>query len=253
MKKFFIVCGLVIAFLLMVQSETLAQVINACVNNRNGALRIVSDPVDCSSKERAITLNQAGTPGPQGQSGTACWDLNANGVCDPEENKDGIGSCDALDCQGAPGPAGPSKSVLCYDNNGNELGIVIGYTGGVVGLFLDGINKFIELDPLSGGVRGSSSGLDPLWESYDCTGPCYHLGALDFIRKKDNSKFPYPYFVMTGPLVTITGHSTIEDFTGNCIQYPEGLQRSMYLMEEVLEEQIPFSLPVAVPFHFEAK
>lgn len=40
-------------------------------------------------------------------SGLACWDLNGNGIEDPEEdiNEDGI--WDALDCQGQEGPQGP--------------------------------------------------------------------------------------------------------------------------------------------------
>jgi hypothetical protein len=27
---------------------------------------------------------------PKGAPGLACWDLNGNGICDPDENKDGI-------------------------------------------------------------------------------------------------------------------------------------------------------------------
>jgi len=57
-----------------------------------------------------------GEPGPQGEGpqgipgedGLNCWDLNANQQCDPETedlNDDSV--CDALDCQGEPGPIGP--------------------------------------------------------------------------------------------------------------------------------------------------
>jgi hypothetical protein len=40
-------------------------------------------------------------------SGTACWDLNGNGVCNlASEDADGDGACDAVDCRGVPGPPG---------------------------------------------------------------------------------------------------------------------------------------------------
>jgi hypothetical protein len=41
---------------------------------------------------------------------SACWDANANGTCDPAEDINGDGVCDARDCQGrigATGAAGP--------------------------------------------------------------------------------------------------------------------------------------------------
>jgi hypothetical protein len=45
-------------------------------------------------------------------SGTACWDLNGDGVCQvASESVDGDGDCDALDCRGPEGPAGPPGPV----------------------------------------------------------------------------------------------------------------------------------------------
>ena len=46
-------------------------------------------------------------PGIAGAAGVACWDLNANGLCDlatEDINTDGL--CDALDCKGAQGAQG---------------------------------------------------------------------------------------------------------------------------------------------------
>ena len=41
-----------------------------------------------------------GPKGDQGPAGTACWDLNENGVCDlATEDVNGDGVCDVLDCQ----------------------------------------------------------------------------------------------------------------------------------------------------------
>ena len=56
------------------------------------------------------------TPGIPGEDGLSCWDLDGDGVCDPEEDVNTDEICDALDCrgpegeqgpQGDPGPAGP--------------------------------------------------------------------------------------------------------------------------------------------------
>jgi len=85
---------------------------------------------DCQGADGATgTDGQDGTSGADGQDGVdglPCWDLNGNGVADPEEDVDGNGAYDALDCvgadgaadvdgepgtpgsTGAPGPAGPN-------------------------------------------------------------------------------------------------------------------------------------------------
>ena len=46
-----------------------------------------------------------------GMEGLSCWDTNADGLCDPEEDLDGDGACTAFDCQGPdgePGAVGPA-------------------------------------------------------------------------------------------------------------------------------------------------
>ncbi len=41
----------------------------------------------------------AGAPGAEGAAGVACWDLDEDGVADPEEDLNGDGSVDVLDCR----------------------------------------------------------------------------------------------------------------------------------------------------------
>jgi len=48
-----------------------------------------------------------GQPIPGGEDGLHCWDLNGNGVGDPEEDLNDDGEFDASDCQGPEGSAGP--------------------------------------------------------------------------------------------------------------------------------------------------
>ncbi|MDM8008539.1 MAG: hypothetical protein QUV05_20570 [Phycisphaerae bacterium] len=74
----------------------------------------------------AIWLLRGGEDG-VGSSGLHCWDLNADGTCDPateDANADGL--CDINDCQGPDGPNGQPipgvDGLQCWDLNGNGTG-----------------------------------------------------------------------------------------------------------------------------------
>jgi len=54
----------VILGVLLLTTVTSAQVINGCVKDKNGALRIVADPADCTSRETPISWNQVVPEGP---------------------------------------------------------------------------------------------------------------------------------------------------------------------------------------------
>ena len=53
----------------------------------------------------------AGATGPAGPPGVACWDLNSNGIGDPEEDTNGDGVVDVLDCQASAPPPGGVSTV----------------------------------------------------------------------------------------------------------------------------------------------
>jgi len=63
-------------------------------------------------------VGEKGDPGEQGEPGPpglSCWDLNANGRTDPEEDINGDDVWDSLDCKGAPGPpAEPCTIIKTY-------------------------------------------------------------------------------------------------------------------------------------------
>lgn len=74
----------------------------------------------------AVLFNQstmgddpAGAPLP-GEDGLNCWDLNGNGVADPEEDVNEDGTIDALDCRGVEGPEGPAGSDGTQDQEGTQ-------------------------------------------------------------------------------------------------------------------------------------
>ena len=51
-----------------------------------------------------------GAPGQPGADGLVCWDLNGNGINDPDEDRNGDGEFSTLDCAGTPGAPGPNGS-----------------------------------------------------------------------------------------------------------------------------------------------
>jgi hypothetical protein len=54
----------------------------------------------CSGDDGAA--GAAGPAGPPGSSGVSCWDLNENGIADPEEDINADGVVDVFDCQPPP-------------------------------------------------------------------------------------------------------------------------------------------------------
>lgn len=73
-----------------------------------------------------------GLPGPAGTAGLSCWDLDGDGVADPEEDRNGDGRFNAEDCLGPAGMDGlPGQDGLpgrdgaaglaCWDWNGDGV------------------------------------------------------------------------------------------------------------------------------------
>lgn len=68
-----------------------------------------------------------GANGADGENGISCWDLNANGTGEAEEDINQDGNFDALDCQGADGTNGTDgtngvngvNGINCWDLNAN--------------------------------------------------------------------------------------------------------------------------------------
>lgn len=65
------------------------------------------------------SIGVTGAPGSPGADGLACWDQNANGLCDVgTEDKDNSGTCTVDDCLGATGLVG-ADGLPCWDLNAN--------------------------------------------------------------------------------------------------------------------------------------
>lgn len=107
-KKLIIAIGLVLLMLAASATWVFAQeimtdgTIYACVL-KDGTLRIVSGANQCKRTETLLSWNILGQ---KGDPGLACWDLNGNGVADPEEDINGDNQWNTVDCKGPQGEQG---------------------------------------------------------------------------------------------------------------------------------------------------
>jgi hypothetical protein len=97
---------------LMAVVDTQAQVINTCVDNRNGSLRVAST-AGCKSNESPLSWNQVGPPGPPGPTGPqgpqgATGLAGTTGPIGPVGPQGAQGLQGVSGAAGAIGPTGPT-------------------------------------------------------------------------------------------------------------------------------------------------
>lgn len=179
-SKAFWIGGVVVLLLAIGVTFTFAQsalnVYYGCVNNESGTIKVFLNQEDwiCKTNDIPITWNEVGEQGPQGDPGADgadgqdgapgedgldglhCWDLNQDGIGNPEEDTNGDTYFNALDCQGPPGEPGPQGEegppgiVSLDDLNGTPCGAdsgvleVIYHLGGSVELRCPGALSFTE-------------------------------------------------------------------------------------------------------------
>jgi hypothetical protein len=97
-------CGLLLSPTIKAMSAD-TNVINACYN-RNGILRVVSSPSECTAFEKPISWNQAGIQGPAGPPGQQ-GQQGAQGAQGPQGERGEQGLQGGQGAQGLPGPQGP--------------------------------------------------------------------------------------------------------------------------------------------------
>jgi hypothetical protein len=172
--------ALAMLLFLFLTTAASAQTINGCVKDKNGALRIVSDPTSCTSRETPISWNQQG---PQGVPGAA----------------------------GDPGPAGVPGSdaevLHVFDATGRDLGLFGGFYFSPlqVDIYFKAFGTVAAV--------GVTPGLPTLkilgtlyWESSDCTGQAYSIvPSRLFIASVSG---PYVYAATRSEVATILPRST---------------------------------------------
>src|SRR5262245_50066949 len=78
--------------------------IQACVDDKSGAVRIVKDDDDCRSKEHAVSWNRRGPAGPVGPAGP----IGPTGATGERGPRGPIGLDGPIGPQGPQGPQGPA-------------------------------------------------------------------------------------------------------------------------------------------------
>jgi hypothetical protein len=143
-----------------------------------------------------------------------------------------------------PGP------VDVYDNNGQCLGILLGIEVVRAEIFIPQIKWPTLINLWDGHVYPASPIARFKYESDDCSGPCHTDGdRIDGLTTSASPRSPFQYFVARSGLRSITAFSE-RDTTGACVVIPGGEVFKGYVVLQVLEEEIPFHFPVALPLHY---
>jgi hypothetical protein len=107
MNRTFCLSAILVATLSPLLESNAQGVINACVRQSNGSVRIVSPAIACNSSEVAVTWSITGPAGPQGPAG-AMGPSGAQGPAGPAGLPGPAGPSGAAGAQGPAGPAGPT-------------------------------------------------------------------------------------------------------------------------------------------------
>lgn len=195
-----------------------------------------------------------GEPGKDGIDGLHCWDLDANGECDLEEDKNDDNVCDATDCQGPPGIG----AIQVFDANDQYLGIRL--TGGSV--FLPNIKKIISIERDGNCNTGY---FDDIWyKTIDCSGIGYtDIARTNYVRDavlewEGNSPYgPSRYYGFDGvkfhpPNVFYSWRNKNGNYE-TCTPIPNGAAQGEIYVQilEIPEDDIYIDFPVEFPLRYE--
>lgn len=237
MKKLFMAIGMILFFLISINTQTFAQEdpIHGCYSKKNGKLRIVSAPNVCKKGEESIDWNRTGPQGEQGE-------------------------------QGPQGPPGICGGIYVYDSSDppQYLGILVElghpYADTGFGIFIPSLRTIAYFN-----VTRETDRWDKLgdirrcefvrFEGESCTGKVYMKGSYipNSICRTGESGNNARYFIggfppsIEGPIPSL---SWINPTVGDCINITEDIDR-VFQTTEIPAENIPFNLPVTLPLFYQ--
>jgi|GEM_PF-2398049 len=136
-------------------------------------------------------------------------------------------------------------SIHVYDASGQYLGILLerGKMQDEVVIFIPGISKFTTIKQTTGEIESTNLTFD----SEGCVGSPYFAGGIDFIRKCGGK-----YYLGGTKTRNILRVST-QIAGGECLQWSPVYDKlsEMFEASEIPESFIPFTLPIALPLHYE--
>ena len=238
-----------------------AQTINACVNSRSGAMRIVDNPAKCRKTERPLSWSMlAGTPGPQGEQGP----IGPQGPEGPQGPPGETGTPGTPGAQGAKGdkgdegPVGPTWDTLeGYDANGQFFGLltVSDLAKNASTPYLPSIGKYVPVD-FDNGTAGHGIGYlaftqpncqgQPYVGMGECsTRPAFMEGQIYTFQVSETEYRSYTVDCKGQQLPILSVWNSFPR-TDGCIS-SNIVQSNLNLMTEVA---LPFTLPLTLPIHF---
>lgn len=280
----------VVSLFTIQKSHAETTTIYGCYQEKTGQLRIVSGPKQCKKNEQSISWNQAGPQGPQGEVGPS-GAQGPPGEQGPEGKQGPVGTqgetgqkgekgdTGAQGPQGEPGEQGlPGTGVVkVYDATNQYIGVLVGrHYISVFNFFAEPqevleyievliprLKKFILLNVRRwseppGSVRSQTI----VFDGPNCTGaPYVNFGDMIVCSTWRGTDRYFMSQKETIPQETISysalrkedssnpGFAKCSDYSGN--PQPISSWGSYYRAEEIEASDIPFTLPVAMPLHYE--
>lgn len=138
-----------------------------------------------------------------------------------------------------------SGGIQVYDAAGQYLGVLVG-RGRMqddVTIFIPGLHKFTTIKQSTGEIESASL----TFESPDCKGTPYLPGGVDTIFSSAGK-----YYVGGKQAFDISRVAT-QTYTGSCVNWSPQYDKlaDMFQAIEMPETEIPFTLPVTLPLHYE--
>lgn len=242
-----------------------AQTINACMNKRNGALRVVADPAQCKRSETFISWNQVVAAGPQGPAGPQ-GEQGLQGPPGPQGPQGVTGPQGPMGPQGPVGAQGPSGSpgaIKVYDNENQFLGYLLrmitqidGGSQYICEVFIPEHNIALLLTQngnlsLQDTAEPIHQNVEIVFENDNCQGIGYMKGidsisdVLIMFGTDNNARFFYAKLPRHNNVSTSSALSRdgiCRNVTQNSIVLPA---------TEIIREDLPFSIPVKLPLRYE--
>jgi hypothetical protein len=239
-------------------ASSYAETINACVNNRSGAMRIVVDPAQCKKTERPMSWSMVvGAPGPQGEQGP----MGPQGPPGETGATGTPGTPGAKGEKGDQGPAGPTWDTLeGYDANGQFFGTVT-LTEMVTGFqlpYLPSIDKHISVNYGDGMVGAKIEAL--YFPEENCQGQIYAQNTYCSTEDNDWDNQIYTFKKNENEYHTyaVTCERLRRDYKSVWFYYPNlpmgngclNYSANQHDLVVLTEITLPFSIPLATPVYF---
>jgi hypothetical protein len=222
----------------LIPAPSYSESINACINNRSGAMRIVTDPAQCKKTERPLSWSTVvGAPGPQGEQGPKGEQGPTGQKGDPGPK----GDKGELGLQGPPG----TGSVIAFDANGIEIGSVIDTNT----FFVSSLKRIISINTIDTGFNSFGSPT-VYYKQEACQGTPYVVWSKNYINHIGTFVVA-PAGIAKHYIRSNTepeSFNAVSHFTSICQEQQLSASNVFPLLTEV---ELPFPYPVALPVSFE--